>query len=55
MTNEEERKMLIQELQYRRMRFNQSMQSMQRQFHYLQEILQATVDHMEGNDNDNAI
>jgi hypothetical protein len=51
MTNDEERKKLVQELQYRRMRLNEAMQSLQRQFCYTQEILQATIDHMEGNDN----
>lgn len=50
MTNEEERKALLNELQYRRARLNEAMGSMQRQFHYMQEILQATIDHMEGND-----
>lgn len=52
MTNDEERKMLLNELQYRRARLNASMQSVQRQFHYMQEILQATIEHMEGNNND---
>lgn len=51
MNNEEEGKMLLQELQFRRARLNEAMGNMQRQFHYMQEILQATIDHMEGNNN----
>jgi len=50
MTNDEERAMLLNELQYRRTRLNASMASLQRQFHYMQEILQATIEHMEGQD-----
>lgn len=48
MTNDEERKMLLNELQYRRAKLNEAMQNLQMQFHYMQEILQATIDHMEG-------
>jgi hypothetical protein len=49
MTHDEERAMLLNELQYRRARLNEAMGSVQRQFHYMQEILQATIEHMEGN------
>lgn len=50
MTNDEERKALLNELQYRRAKLNEAMANLQRQFCYMQEILQATIDHMEGND-----
>ena len=54
MTNDEERKYLIQQLQWERMKMNEWGMNFNIRFHELQTILQATIDHMEGKpDNDN--
>lgn len=55
MTNDEERAYLLQELRWKRMKMNEAAANWQMAFHDLQVITQATIDHMEGQpDNDNA-
>lgn len=53
MTNDEERTMLIEKLQWARMRMNEASAQWQMRFHELMTITQATIDHLEGmNTND---
>lgn len=46
----EERLMLLEKLQWARMRMNEASAQWQIRYHELQIILQATIDHIEGND-----
>lgn len=51
LTNDEERKMLLDKLQWSRAKLNEWGMEWQMRFHEHQTILQATIDHIEGNDN----